>query len=119
MSIRTELHGRVTLITIDRPQKRNALDHEQNGALRDALKTFFNTDSQRVAVLTGAGDLANLLCRRRSGHPDSVDPGGSAQCAPAAMVDCGPDRAAAGTQTRDRRSQRTRTGGWARAGAGR
>lgn len=56
MSIRTEHYGAVSLITIDRPGKHNALDHEHNDALRDAMDGFFDNGTQRVAVLTGAGD---------------------------------------------------------------
>lgn len=58
MSIRTERHGAVTLITIDRPAKMNALDFAAHEALIEAFRTFDADKEARVAVLTGAGDRA-------------------------------------------------------------
>jgi enoyl-CoA hydratase/carnithine racemase len=56
--IRYEHHGRVRLITIDRPQKMNSLDFEANDQLVDAWKTFDADDGAQVAVVTGAGAQA-------------------------------------------------------------
>ncbi|MGY3494286.1 crotonase/enoyl-CoA hydratase family protein [Bradyrhizobium sp. USDA 4502] len=47
--------GPVTVITINRPQVRNALDNETAAALSKALRDFDRADTQAVAVLTGAG----------------------------------------------------------------
>ena len=47
-------NGRVTLATIDRPQRRNAVDHETLVALGDAIESAV-VASVRVFVLTGAG----------------------------------------------------------------
>jgi enoyl-CoA hydratase len=44
--------GPVALITIDRPERRNALDHE---ALEQLLAALRSVDDARVVVLTGAG----------------------------------------------------------------
>jgi enoyl-CoA hydratase len=46
--------GRVVLATIDRPQRRNAVDHATLVALGDALEDAVARD-RRVLVLTGAG----------------------------------------------------------------
>lgn len=56
MGIRYEVEGAVVLITIDRPEARNALDPEHNAALAAAFADFEADADLRVAVLTGAGD---------------------------------------------------------------
>jgi enoyl-CoA hydratase len=47
--------GRVTLVTIERPERRNAADLGTARALFDAFKRFDADPSSDVAVLTGAG----------------------------------------------------------------
>jgi enoyl-CoA hydratase/carnithine racemase len=56
--IRYEHHGRVRLITIDRPAKMNSLDFEANDRLIEAWHTFDADDGAQVAVITGAGSQA-------------------------------------------------------------
>lgn len=56
--IRSERHGAVRLITIDRPAKMNALDFAAHEALVEAFRAFDADDGARVAVLTGAGPKA-------------------------------------------------------------
>ena len=58
MPIRFEPEGAVVLITIDRPDARNALDPEHNAELADAFAAFEADADLRVAVLTGAGDVS-------------------------------------------------------------
>lgn len=58
MSIDVERDGHVTVITINRPEARNALDPEHDAALGAAVAAFEADDAVRVAVLTGAGDVA-------------------------------------------------------------
>ena len=48
-------HGRVTLITLNRPETRNAVDSEHARLLHDAFMAFEADDSASVAVLHGAG----------------------------------------------------------------
>lgn len=50
-----ENDGAVTIITINRPHVRNALDNETAAALSTALRDFDRAESQAVAVVTGAG----------------------------------------------------------------
>ena len=50
-----ETDGPVTVISINRPQARNALDNETAAALAAAFRDFDNADDQCVAVLTGVG----------------------------------------------------------------
>jgi enoyl-CoA hydratase len=47
--------GPVALVTLDRPEKRNALSIELRFALAEALGELADDDSVRCAVLTGAG----------------------------------------------------------------
>lgn len=56
--IRTEIIDGVATITIDRPEKRNALNATVLSGLRDALDRAKTDDAARVVVLTGAGDKA-------------------------------------------------------------
>ncbi len=58
MSIQTEVTGSVLLVTIDRPDKRNALTLEMGRELCDAWRSFRSDRDLRVAILTGAGDKA-------------------------------------------------------------
>ncbi|HEY4807620.1 MAG TPA: enoyl-CoA hydratase-related protein, partial [Roseiarcus sp.] len=52
----TRADGRVTVVTIDRPERRNAVDLKTARALFDAFKSFDADPAADVAVLTGAGD---------------------------------------------------------------
>ena len=53
--VRVEVAGEVTTVVLDRPQTRNAVDGPTAAALADAFRAFDEDDSQRVAVLWGAG----------------------------------------------------------------
>jgi enoyl-CoA hydratase len=55
MTVRTERQGPVTLVTIDRPERRNAVDGPAAVALTDAFAAFNHEKEARVAVLTGSG----------------------------------------------------------------
>lgn len=54
-SVHVELDGPVTIVTIDRPDVRNAVDRPTAAALADAFRAFDADVGQSVAVLTGAG----------------------------------------------------------------
>jgi E-phenylitaconyl-CoA hydratase len=58
MSIRVEREGHVLVITIDRPEARNALSLEMTKALCEAWRMLRDDAELRVAILTGAGDKA-------------------------------------------------------------
>jgi enoyl-CoA hydratase len=55
MSIDIERRGPVTVVTINRPEVRNAVDTEHAQALHAAFRDFDADDSASVAVLAGAG----------------------------------------------------------------
>jgi enoyl-CoA hydratase len=54
-TVRTEHRRRIAIVTIDRPDRRNAVDIPTAQALFDAFTAFDADDSLDVAVLTGAG----------------------------------------------------------------
>ena len=56
MSIRTERRDDVLVVTIDRPEARNALDRAASRALVEVWTQLRDDASLRVAVLTGAGE---------------------------------------------------------------
>jgi len=55
MSVRFETNGPVAIVTIDRPEVRNAVDRPTAEALADAFRRFEAEESLLVAILTGAG----------------------------------------------------------------
>jgi enoyl-CoA hydratase len=56
--LRYERVGAAAVLTIDRPQRRNAIDGAAAEAFRQGLKDFEADDGARVLVLTGAGGIA-------------------------------------------------------------
>jgi len=54
-TVLVRVDGPVTIVTIDRPQVRNAVDQTTAEALAGAFRAFAVDPSQSVAVLTGAG----------------------------------------------------------------
>jgi enoyl-CoA hydratase len=54
-SVPVRHEGPVTVVTIDRPQRRNAIDPVTAGQLLEAFTAFEDDDDSSVAVLTGAG----------------------------------------------------------------
>lgn len=57
MNVRTETRGRVAVIRIDRPEKRNAIDAVTTRELDEALNRFEDDDEIWVGVLTGTPEL--------------------------------------------------------------
>ena len=55
-AVRVEQDGPVTIVTIDRPEVRNAVDRPTAALLADAFRAFDADDSSAVAILTGAAD---------------------------------------------------------------
>jgi enoyl-CoA hydratase len=58
MPVTYERRGSAALLTIDRPERRNAVDGDTARALLDGYEAFCDDDEARVLVLTGAGDVA-------------------------------------------------------------
>lgn len=59
MSVRVEREGAVTIVVLDRPEVRNAVDTEHARALYDAFLAFDADESAKVAILTGT---AGVFC---------------------------------------------------------
>jgi enoyl-CoA hydratase len=57
MSVRYERHGAAALVTIDRPERHNAVDGPTAAELLAAFERF-KADDAAIMVLTGAGDAA-------------------------------------------------------------
>ena len=55
MTVRFDIDGPVAIVTIDRPDVRNAVDGPTAAALADAFRRFDADEALAVAVLTGAG----------------------------------------------------------------
>lgn len=53
-SVRCDVDGPVLVVTIDRPESRNAVDGPTAARLLDAFETFDANDELAVAILTGA-----------------------------------------------------------------
>jgi enoyl-CoA hydratase/carnithine racemase len=53
-----EKKGRLAYVTINRPERRNAIDGDTSKEILDAFTDFKEDDELWVAVLTGAGDVA-------------------------------------------------------------
>lgn len=53
-----ENRGRVAVVTINRPESRNAINSAVREGLAAAWERFAKDDNARVAILTGAGDKA-------------------------------------------------------------
>jgi enoyl-CoA hydratase len=52
-------HASAAVVTIDRPERRNAVDRDTAQALRDHFRTFVADDAARVLIVTGA---SNTFC---------------------------------------------------------
>lgn len=85
MSIRTEQQDSILVVTLDRPERRNAVDAATAAALASAFRSFDGDSSLAVAILTGAGghfcggaDLKALA----GGEPRPVSPEGDGPMGP-------------------------------------
>jgi enoyl-CoA hydratase len=57
-TVRYERLGSAAVLTIDREERRNAVDTDTARELREGYRTFEADEEARVLVLTGAGELA-------------------------------------------------------------
>lgn len=78
-AVRTEKRGPVTIVTLDRPQVKNAVDGKTAAALADAFLAFERDEEAKVAVFHGAGgtfcagaDLKAML-QGRSGDGNPME----------------------------------------------
>jgi enoyl-CoA hydratase len=57
VAVRSEIDGPVMVVTIDRPEVRNAIDRATSAALAEAFRRFDADDEVAAGVLTGAGGV--------------------------------------------------------------
>jgi E-phenylitaconyl-CoA hydratase len=72
--VHVEQRGRVLLITLDRPEKMNALNGSMMAALAESWQRLRDDDELLAAIVTGAGDRA--FCSGRdlfAGAPGSIE----------------------------------------------
>jgi enoyl-CoA hydratase len=88
MTVRTERDGPVLVVTIDRPEVRNAVDRDTAAALAAAFREFDADDGLAVALLTGAGGTfcagADLKAVGE-GRPNRLEPEGDGPMGPTRM----------------------------------
>lgn len=85
--IQVEYDAGVCILTLDRPERRNAIDRATAEELAEAFRAFDASDAG-VAVLTGAGGCfcagADLKAID-AGHPNRLEPDGDAPLGPSRM----------------------------------
>src|SRR5262245_53567778 len=90
MTVRVEHRSRVTIVTIDRPEVRNAVDCETSAALAAAFRAFDGDDDRDVAILTGAGGTfcagADLKAIANGQRPNPVRADGDGPMGPTRML---------------------------------
>ncbi|MGZ3145977.1 crotonase/enoyl-CoA hydratase family protein [Lentzea chajnantorensis] len=78
--VRVEVSGTTTLIWLDRPDRRNAVDGPMAAQLLEAFRAFEADPAQRVAVLAGAGGTfcagADLTSVGDPARRNELDPAG-------------------------------------------
>jgi enoyl-CoA hydratase len=86
--VRAEPEGEVLVVTIDRPEARNAVDRPTAEALAEAFRAFDADDALAVAILTGAGGAfcagADLKAVS-TGVPNRLEPEGDGPMGPSRM----------------------------------
>ncbi|MET9224240.1 crotonase/enoyl-CoA hydratase family protein [Lentzea sp. NPDC003310] len=86
MDVLVEHTGAVTIIRMNRPDRRNAVDGPMAAALRDAFLAFEEDPAQRVAVLCGSGGTfcagADLTSVGDPARRNPLDPAGSGPMGP-------------------------------------
>src|SRR3546814_3791857 len=65
-----ESRGAVVVITINRPEQRNAISSGVRNGLRAAFERFEADEAAQVAILTGSGDKA--FCSRSEEHTSEL-----------------------------------------------
>jgi len=89
MPVLVEKDGHVTIITLSRPEVRNAVDRQTARQLADAFRTFDADKNARVAVFSGdqgqfcaGADLKKIA----DGQPNRLEPDGDGPMGPTRMV---------------------------------
>ena len=90
MTVRTDRDGPVLVVTIDRPERRNAVDRPTADALVAAFTDFAADDGLAVAILTGAAGTfcagADLTSLADEARRPRLDPDGDGPLGPTRML---------------------------------
>jgi enoyl-CoA hydratase/carnithine racemase len=92
MTVHFERDGAIAVVTLDRPEVRNAIDGPTGRALADAMRRFAADDALAVAVVTGADGTFcagnDLKSMREPGAPRAprVAPDGDGPVGPTRML---------------------------------
>lgn len=89
MPVLVERDGPLFVVTIDRPEVKNAVDRDTAAALADALRAFEAEATAKVAILTGAGGTFSAgadLKAVAAGRGNRVESGGDGPMGPSRMV---------------------------------
>ncbi|MEM7608539.1 MAG: crotonase/enoyl-CoA hydratase family protein [Myxococcota bacterium] len=80
--------GAISVVTLNRPERRNAVDRATAEALADAFRAFEADDDAKVAVLTGAGSFCSGADLKAvyEGAPNRFEPTGDGPMGPSRMV---------------------------------
>lgn len=76
MLVTTETRGRVLIVSIQREEKRNAIDREVADAIEAALNAFDDDPELWVAVLTGTASVFSAGTDMRAGKSPATERGG-------------------------------------------
>ena len=55
-SVKVELRNRICVLTLNRPEKRNAMDEDVTAGFREAIQKLREEPQARVLIITGAGE---------------------------------------------------------------
>lgn len=89
MMIDVTKEGPLTVVTLNRPARRNAVDRPTAEAMADAFRAFDADVEAKVAILTGAGTFcagADLKALADGEAPNRVAPEGDGPMGPSRMV---------------------------------
>jgi enoyl-CoA hydratase len=90
MNLIIEKNDRITIITINRPEVRNAVDGRTAAELADAFRSFEADEGSDVAVLTGAGGHfcagADLKAISEGTCPNRIEEAGDGPMGPSRML---------------------------------
>lgn len=88
-TVRFEIEDRVAIVTLDRPERRNAVDRPTAEALAAAFRRFDGDPELDVAILTGAGGCFCAGADLRAigeGTPNRIEADGDAPMGPTRML---------------------------------
>lgn len=88
VAVRVEHRGEVTIVTLNRPERRNAVDPATGVELRQAFEAFDADGGAKVAILTGAQGMfcAGADLKALSGSPSHYEGDGPGPMGPTRML---------------------------------